>query len=211
MLPIITGSNYNKLAEWWHSLHNTSEYGVSMLEKAISFCGDKSTALDAGCGSGGRFIRVMEKHGFKVTGIDLSDEMIRIATANHPNHYFFVQDICEFETDMTFDLITAWDSIFHLPLSAHKIALQKMCRLLAPGGVLIYTLGDDIGEHTDTMQEIPFYYSSIGINANLQILIECGLTVRHLELDQLPEKHVCVIAVKDKAMSPPPFLEFNLP
>ena len=41
-----------------------------------------------------------------------------------------------------------------------------------------------------------FYYSSIGTNENMQLLINNGLSTLHLELDQYPEKHVYTIATK---------------
>ncbi|MDD5105683.1 MAG: hypothetical protein PHC49_08720 [Desulfuromonadaceae bacterium] len=50
--------------------------------------------------------------------------------------------------------------------------------------------------HTDRWHEDEFYYSSIGINGNLTTLMNNGLTVMHLELDQFPEKHAYVVAQK---------------
>jgi len=61
---------------------------------------------------------------------------------------------------------------------------------------LVYSLGDATGEHTDTWKGEEFYYSSLGINANLNLLINNGLTILHMELDQYPEKHAYIIATK---------------
>ena len=116
--------------------------------------------------------------------------------SNHPEHHFIQQDICSWETDERFDFILAWDSLFHLPLAMQQPVITKLCRLLAKGGVLIYTFGNAQGEHTDQWHNDTFYYSSIGINENIQLLINNGLSILHLELDQYPERHVYTIATK---------------
>lgn len=190
------GTKYDKIAQWWHEQNEHSFYGVSQFERAIKFTSGGNRALDIGCGAGGRFIRILEKHDFLVTGLDVSKEMVKLARSNHPEHKFIHEDICLWETEEKFDFIVAWDSIFHLPLSMQKPVVVKMCQLLAKGGTLIYTFGNSEGEHTDQWHNDTFYYSSIGIDENLQILINNGLSILHLELDQYPEKHVYIIAIK---------------
>jgi len=196
MDPSVTGIKYDKIAQWWHNQHDESSYGVSQLERAIGFTSDGGKALDVGCGAGGRFIRILQTLNFSITGLDVSEKMIQLAGTNHPEHKFFHQDICSWETDEKFDFIVAWDSIFHLPYAMQKPVVSKLCRLLAKGGVLLYSFGNSKGEHTDQWHNDSFYYSSIGINENMQLLINNGLSILHLELDQYPEKHVYSIATK---------------
>ncbi|QXE89132.1 class I SAM-dependent methyltransferase [Geomonas subterranea] len=195
MKPKELGEKYDKIAQWWHERHHDSQYGMKQLDVALKFASGRS-ALDVGCGTGGRIIRKLQDQGFVVTGIDVSEEMINLALQNHPNTSFFVQDICTWETDNKFDFIIAWDSIFHLPIQMHSPVIEKLCSLLEENGVLIYSFGNVTGEHTDRWHEDDFYYSSIGINGNLSALISNGLTIMHLELDQFPERHVYVVARK---------------
>jgi trans-aconitate methyltransferase len=190
-----TGKNYDKIAVWWHERHKDSAYGLDALQKALSMCSG-SRALDVGCGSGGRFVLAMQSAGYAITGVDVSEKMIEISKANHPEHTFFHADICIWQTAEKFDLITAWDSIFHLPLNMQTPVIKKLCGMLSVNGLLMYTFGDAVGEHTDTWHDEEFYYSSIGIEGNMKLLMDCGLTPVHLELDQYPQKHVCVMAVK---------------
>ena len=196
MEPSLLGTKYDKIAQWWNDQHLDSGYGVRQFERAIAFSSPRGKALDVGCGSGGRFIQILQHHGYNVTGLDVSAEMIKLASTNHPEHKFFQQDICTWETEERFDFIVAWDSIFHLPLAMQKPVVTKLCKLLAKGGTLIYTFGNAEGEHTDQWRSDTFYYSSIGITANIQVLINNGLSLLHLELDQYPEKHVYLIATK---------------
>ena len=196
MKPAEIGRKYDKIAQWWEQQHQQSSYGVSQFERAISYSSGGGKALDVGCGAGGRFIRILQERGFSVTGLDVSQEMIKLATDNHPEHKFIHQDICSWQTQERFDFIVAWDSIFHLPLMMQKPVVVKLCQLLQKDGILIYTFGNAQGEHTDQWHMDDFYYSSIGINENMQLLINNGLSVLHLELDQYPEKHVYTIATK---------------
>ena len=196
MQPAELAKKYNKIAEWWHQNHSDSDYGVVQFKLALNFCTQHSQALDVGCGAGGRFIRMLKEKGFNITGLDISEKMVDLAQKNHPEDYFFVQDICSWETAQKFDFIYAWDSIFHLPFNKHHSVISKLCSLLNSGGILMYTLGNATGENTDEWLDDTFYYSSIGINANAQLLLDNGLNLLHLELDQYPERHVFVVAAK---------------
>lgn len=196
MEPSVLGTKYDKIAQWWHDSQANSGYGVKQLEKALGFCNQPGKALDVGCGAGGRLIHLLQEKGFAITGLDVSQAMIDLAKKYHPDGNFLIQDICTWETQEKFDFILAWDSLFHLPLPMQKPVVSKLCHLLSSGGILIYTFGNAEGEHTDQWCNDTFYYSSIGIHKNLELLIGNSLTILHLELDQYPEKHAYVIAWK---------------
>jgi len=197
MNPVLLGEKYDRIARWWHERHDASDYGTALLKKALGFAKQGGKALDVGCGPGGRMVRTLESGGFGVTGLDVSEAMILLARTHHPDHTFVHADIAAWESEERFDLIVAWDSIFHLPLALHDPVVTKLCRLLDAGGVLIYSFGNAVGEHTDVWHGDTFYYSSIGINANAQLLIREGMQLLHLELDRFPDlRHAVVIARK---------------
>ena len=147
MNPHLIGKKYDQLAKSWDKHHKSSEYGVKQIEQAIQFCVNKNKALDVGCGTGGRLIKLLKNNGFTVNGIDVSKQMIALAKQNHPSEQFDIADICHWETQDKFDFIMAWDSIFHLSLCMQKPVITKLCNLLSKNGVLIYTFGDVYGEH----------------------------------------------------------------
>jgi len=190
------GQQYDRIAEWWNNRHVASDYGVAQVRRALTFAPRGGRALDVGCGSGGRFIRLLEEANYDILGIDASEKMIELAKANHPDVTFFQNDISHWDTEAQFDFIIAWDCLFHLPLNTQKPVLEKLCRLLSDGGVLIHTFGDGVGAHTDCWHEQTFAYSSIGISKNIEILHGNGLSMLHLELDQFPEKHVYAVSKK---------------
>jgi SAM-dependent methyltransferase len=198
MKPEETGSHYDQIALQWQEQHRDSTYGIAALERAIQFVENKSTALDVGCGSSGRFIEVLIKNGFTPTGVDISTEMISLAMQRHPDVTFYAEDICIWQLPKKYDLISAWDSTFHLPLVEQEPVLKKMCDGLQSKGILLFTCGGTIGpeEISGGFEGQTFDYSTLGVNEFLRLLIEFGCTCKHLEYDQYPQKHVCIIAQK---------------
>lgn len=194
--PPDIGQQYDAIAEWWQDYHQDSDYGVAALERALKFTGIGGQALDVGCGAGGRLLRKLEARGFQITGVDASAKMIELARENHPEGAFIQANIIDWGHAELFDFILAWDSLFHLPLDQQVPVLNKLCGWLKPGGVLLYSFGDAIGTHTDEWRGQTFRYSSLGVTKNIEILQAQGMQLRHLEHDQLPEKHVYAIAQK---------------
>lgn len=198
MKPNEIGSHYDRIALWWQKQHLHSTYGVTALEKAIKFVESKSTSLDIGCGSSGRFIDVLIQNGFTPTGIDVSTEMISLARQLHPDVVFYVGDFCTWELPQKYDLISAWDSTFHLPIAEQKPVLKKMCDGLNPNGVVIFTCGGSNGpnEISGSFQGENFDYSTLGVEEFLRCLMEFGCLCKHVEYDQFPENHVYIIGQK---------------
>lgn len=201
MNPLLLGKKYDKIAKLWHDKLVDSDYGINQIERALGFCSNKRTALDVGCGSGGRILKRLQHEGFKITGVDVSEQMLVIAKGNHPETNFYHADICDWNSNERFDLIVAWDSIWHLPFDMQPTVLKKLCNMLNPGGIFIYTFGNAYGYHESTWHDDQFYYSSIGINNNLKLLMDEGCKCVHLELDDYPEKHVTIIGVKTESDS----------
>jgi SAM-dependent methyltransferase len=122
--------------------------------------------------------------------------MIELAKKRHPDVTLHHADICEWNFPKKYDLISAWDSIWHLPLAAHEPVLNRILQGLTPGGVCIFTAGglDAPAEKVDPAMGPPMYYSALGIPKTLKLLAEADCICRHLEYDQYPELHVYMIA-----------------
>lgn len=198
MEPAQTAAHYDQLAGWWQSQQQSSSYGLSALARAIQFATTRNVALDVGCGSSGRFINQFMVQGFHAEGIDISNEMINFARRLHPDVTFYTADISQWQPPKAYSLITAWDSTFHLPLTMQAPVLKNLCSALETGGVLLFTCGGGHtkGEITGSFQGQDFAYSTLGVDAFLEILREQECTCRHLEYDQYPENHVTIIAQK---------------
>ncbi len=195
MRPDEIGRSYDAITHVWQEPRMQS-VGMSQLERALGFATARRYALDIGCGCNGRFIDRLLADGFHVDGVDISEKMVALARQRHPDVTFHRADICEWDLPRKYDLILAWDSIWHVPLEAHVSVLQKICEGLTPNGVCLFTMGglDAPEEKTDACMGPPMYYSTPGIPKTLDLLARCGCVCRHLEYDQYPEPHLCVIA-----------------
>ena len=102
---------------------------------------DASTrVLDVGCGTG-YLSRKLEDRGASVTGIDLSEEMVRIARSKHPDITFRVDscsELASLESD-AFDLAVANYVLMDTP--DLEGTMQALSRVLKRGGraVLVFS------------------------------------------------------------------------
>lgn len=198
MLPNEIAQSYDQIAEHWSSDSFPHSNGIAQHERAIAFLPQKRRAFDVGCGSSGRIIDLLLQQGFAVEGMDISPRMLALAQQRHPTVTFHHADICQWVLPRTYDLISAWDSIWHLPLAAQVPVMTKLFQGLTPGGVCIFTTGgvDAPGEKVDFAMGVPMYYSVLGIPQTLRLIDACGCVCRHLEYDQYPESHLYLIVQK---------------
>ncbi len=196
MLPRQVAESYDRIAARWASPSFDASDGIEQHQRAVSFTLRSGNALDVGCGCNGRFIELLASKGFTVEGLDISSEMLRLARQAHPQVTFHQADICEWTAPAQYDLITAWDSIWHVPLQQQAAVLLKLCHALAPGGVLIFTAGgvEAPDEHENEHMGVPMVHASLGVPRICQVLFEAGCALRHFEYDQPSQAHVVVIA-----------------
>ncbi len=198
MKPTDTGKAYDQITHLWEDHRFNSDNGIKQHQQAIEFVSNRGAALDVGCGSTGRLIELLLAAGFTPEGLDVSATMISLAKAKHPELTFYHQDICSWPITQPYDLISAWDSLWHVPLAQQKTLLTKLINALNPGGVLIFSCGgtDTAGDHVDDAMGPSVYYATLGVNGYLQLLLESGCAVRHFAYDQYPEQHAYFIVQK---------------
>lgn len=190
------GKGYDQIADVWRSDKFDNRNGIEQHKRAMAFVKHKGRALDIGCGCNGRFIDLLQGNGFSVEGVDISERMITLARERNPEVTFYHVDICEWQFPGRYDFVTAWDSIWHLPLAEQEPVLKKILSGLNNAGVCIFTTGgvDSPEEKTDSVMGPLMYYSVPGIPRILEVIAESGCVCRHLEYDQYPELHLYIIA-----------------
>ena len=195
MKPSDVGQGYDEIADVWNSDSFDSRNGIEQHERALAFCSEKRSALDIGCGCSGRIIDLLLMQGFEVEGVDLSHRMIELAKQRHPNVTFHHADICDWLFPRQYDLISAWDSIWHVPLAEHESVLRRMFKHLTVGGVCIFSMGglDEEAEKSDSAMGPKMYYSTLGIPKTLELVTSAGCVCKHLEYDQYPEQHAYLV------------------
>jgi len=145
------------------------------------------TLLDVACGSGGPALRMVEKTGCSLVGVDVHQQAI--STANSLAKQRDLAQRARFQVadatvalpfpDASFDAITCIDAVNHLPDRARVIG--DWARLLKPGGRLLFT--DPITITGPLTKAEIAVRSSIGFflfvpcGYDEQVLSQCGLNI----------------------------------
>jgi ubiquinone/menaquinone biosynthesis C-methylase UbiE len=135
---------------------------------------DRARVLDLGCGSGAKTKRLAES--FEVVGVDISEEQLRLARAEVPEARLVQADFAEldFPTE-SFDAVTAFYSIVHVPRAEHPALLRKILAWLKPGGLFVASLshagGDD---RTEKWLGVEMFFSGFDAETNRRLVREAG-------------------------------------
>ena len=102
--------------------------------------------LDLCCGTG-QLANKLASKGYRVTGIDVSDEMIRFARDNAPNGDFIIQDARHFHFLQTFDAaISTYDGLnFIMSLPELTDVFENVYESLQSGGLFLFDLNTETG------------------------------------------------------------------
>lgn len=191
-----TAAAYDLLAERWLDGQLPANYGVPQHARALAFLtAHEGWALSVGCGCSTRFNALLRAAGLQIEGIDVSARMIALARAADTTMLLHHADACTWEPPRRYRFISAWDSLWHVPLGQQRDVMLKLMRALEPGGVFIFSTGgtDAPAEHVDSAMGPELYYATPGIPALLALVQEGGSICRHLEFDQHPERHLYLV------------------
>lgn len=144
--------------------------------------------LDLGCGAGVPSTRRLAEH-CTVTGVDVSAQQLRLARRNVPAATFVHADLTAVELpDASFDAVTAFYVLAHVPREALAAVFARARRWLQPGGWLLATLGagDDPGS-TEEWLGVPMYFSSHTPERNRELLTAAGFELAVDEVVDLEE------------------------
>lgn len=100
--------------------------------------------LDAGCGSG-RDTKAFLSRGYRVTAMDASPQLARLATVFTGQHCE-VLSFQEMQFREEFDGIWACASLLHVPRNEMRDVMRRFVRALEPCGVLYVSLKEGDGE-----------------------------------------------------------------
>ena len=129
---------YNRDKKYWYIPHAA----VAMIDYLATFSEIKpgDVVLDAGCGEGRASLRIAEKFGASVTGIDVVPRSIKFATRRYKNTSadvsYLLGDYNKLPfKDGTFDVVFTLETFTHS--SDPEKTLKEFWRVLKPGGRII--------------------------------------------------------------------------
>ncbi len=99
----------------------------------------KLNTLEIGCGNG-RDAKQILKYTKNYTGIDFSEEMIKLSKEYLPNENFIVADMEKFVIPKNLDIIFAFASFLHLNKISFKKILDKIYKKLNKNGIIYISL-----------------------------------------------------------------------
>jgi SAM-dependent methyltransferase len=140
--------------------------------------------LDLGCGTGEPAGRDLAKR-FDVTGVDLSDVMIRRARKAVPTGRFIRADMTRvnFPT-ASFGAVVSLYAIIHVPLAKQRPLLKRIHSWLAPQGLFLAVLGHDAWQGTQREWlgvDAKMFWSHADAATYRRWLHEIGFVVLHQE------------------------------
>ncbi len=157
-----------------------------------------SRILDLGCGTGTPITRYLLDRGHRVTGVDLSAEMLRRARRNVPDAHLLRGDIATVSfPPASYHAVVAWDSIFHVPRAEHEDVYRRCHGWLRPGGRLLLSCGGSEWEGTSEMLGEEFFYSGLDPLDARALLEMIGFRVERWEVDDPSSRgHIAAIVTR---------------
>lgn len=146
-----------------------------MLEAFSARMASGARVLDLGCGAGLPSTKALVRR-FVVSGVDISKAQVEAARRNVPEASFIHADAAQIDFPAgSFDGVTAFYAISHLPRDEHGRLFERIARWLVPGGLFLATLGandspDWIGEWLGR----PMFFSAYDADANRRLLTDVG-------------------------------------
>lgn len=155
---------------------------VAQVNEFAKLLAPGDEVLDIGCGPGNVAKQLLAAKPLIITGIDLSGEMIRLATANVPTGKFLCQDIRQVEfPGRQFDAVILSFSIVHLNDAEAYALLRKAVSWLKDKGVLYlsFMAGKKAGFEQTSFSQDPIYFNYYSRDEVERLLSSQGVTVFH--------------------------------
>lgn len=156
---------------------------------------EKAYVLDLGAGTGIPYAKLFIEKGFRVLGIDLSNEMIKIARKNVPKAKFKLMSMTDLRYKNKFDGIFSSYSMLQLNPSLFKETAVKIIQALKRGGIFYLCLNGPWKEDSNLDEDViinfkgkKMYSRPYSKNEILNIFIPFGLELLKFEREIITSK-----------------------
>jgi len=185
-------SSFDKYSEYYDLIYKDKDYEAEcdFIEQAFKEYSAHTvrTICDGGCGSGG-YSEPLAIRGYEVTGIDLSETMVKRAQdkTHTGNPRYLVGDLQDFELKSQYDaFVSMFAVIGYINGNAGlKKTFKNIHRHLKPGGLFIC----DVWNGLAVMRNLP--------ECRVKEVESEKIKVTRIAIPEMrPEDHVCVVNYK---------------
>ena len=178
---------YNKIAQDWHTEHLSDDWWVTGTKKFISLFQPNDHILDVGC-AGGKKSAYMIQHGLRVTGIDISDAMIKMAKNRVPEAQFLRLDLRKITSlPKMYEGIFMQAVLLHVPKKDAALRVKQLATKLKPNGYFYIAVKEiqpnkpeeEVKTEDNYGYQYQRFFSYYTLNEVTQYLTAAGLTVHH--------------------------------
>jgi SAM-dependent methyltransferase len=139
-----------------YATRDRKERADGFLQPFIALMPPGAVVLDLGCGAGWAG-GVMQDRGFDVHGLDVTPEMAALAQKRLKRpvrvaSFESVEEVC------VYDGIWASGALLHVPKAEMPALLARLSHALKPGGLLLATFKEGMGESRDRIGRFYSYY-----------------------------------------------------
>jgi cyclopropane fatty-acyl-phospholipid synthase-like methyltransferase len=174
---------YDRIADIYIDRFGRSSVRTAKLAELIAQLPANAPILDLGCGVGIPVVRDLVEHGFRVTGVDASSGQIERARRNVPKAEFMLADMASVQFDPeTFEAISAFYSITHLPNSEHAALIRRIAKWLRPGGRFLASYGTAEGDWSGEWLGTTMFFSHHSPETTKQLIQDAGLSLERVEM-----------------------------
>ncbi len=197
----VVKKGYNKIAKKYHDQRGTYP-SKKILSKFLKNMKKGAEVLDIGCGAGVPVSRVLVKNRYKVTGIDFSESMVKLARNNVPQAKFIKMDMTKLKfIKNSFDGAVSFYAIIHVPREKHAKIYNSLHRILKPGGIIFVnpTGPDNFEGYEENYMGVPMFWSHYGPEKTSKIIENAGFEILWSAIEKLGnEKQFWVLARNKK-------------
>lgn len=203
---LLVARGYDHIAQGFQRRTESHEFGRKRAYVAELIAGlpDGARVLDLGCGAGDPVLCDLRER-YRVVGVDIARGQLALARRLAPGAGLLLADMCALPfAPASFDAISAFYSIIHVPKDDHGPLLRALFELLRPGGRLLAVLGARAweGAEDDWLGlGAAMWWSHWDAETGLRLVREAGFRIARSQyepdhLDDGPGGHLFVLAEK---------------
>jgi len=180
----LVARGYDLIAEAYLQRYARSAVRDHWLGELITLLPKGARVLDLGCGAGIPVAREIAARGFHVLGVDGSARQIELARSNVPAAQFLHADMTRMQfAPASFDAISAFYSITHVPRDEHAALFRRIATWLKPGGAFVASLGaGQLCDWRGNWLGVQMFFSHFDAATNERLVRDAGFAIEQSKL-----------------------------